>query len=85
MTVPDENAEPIEHFFIGCRRWLGEQDARRVAGREKICGRGSSGNLVIEDCDEICRSRWSLFDEEPTQLSKNRLVLCPEGSSPEEQ
>ncbi len=43
MTVWDGNAEPIQQFFIGCRRWLEEQDARRVASREEPCSRGSSG------------------------------------------
>ena len=85
MGVRDGNTEPVEQFLIGGRWWLEEQDAWHVACRKEVCGRGSSGNLVIEDRHQICRSWWSLLDEQSAKLGKYRLVPYPEGCRPEEQ
>jgi hypothetical protein len=85
MAVRDGNAELIEQFLIGARGCFEEQNAQRIALRQEICCRGSSGDFVIEDGHEISPSRWSLFDESPAQLGEYRLVPCPESCRPDKE
>jgi len=85
VAIRNRNAEPGEQFLIGGRWCFEEEDARRIALYQEAGGGGRSGDSVIEDCHEICRRPWSLFDEQPAQFDEYGFAPCPEGCRPEEE